>query len=76
MPVLIPIPISSSGQPRSRNGAASERIVRCIASAAATASCACRGFASGAPQNAMIASPMYLSIVPWCSWMTSVIGVR
>jgi hypothetical protein len=34
------------------------------------------GFATGAPQKAMIASPMYLSIVPRRSWITSVIAVR
>ena len=49
---------------------------RCIASAAATASRACAGLATGAPQNAMIASPMYLSTVPRSSWITSVSAVR
>ena len=75
-PVLTPMPIASCGQPRCAKATPSSRIAFCIPSAAATASCGWRGFGSGAPQNAMIASPMYLSIVPRLSWMTAVIGVR
>jgi hypothetical protein len=32
--------------------------------------------ATGPPQNAMIASPMYLSTVPRLFWMLTVISVR
>ncbi len=48
----------------------------CIARAASTAWVAWFVSVSGAPQNAMTRSPMYLSIVPRFSWITSVIAVR
>ncbi len=48
----------------------------CMKSAASTPCMACSASESGAPQNDMIASPMYLSMVPRFSWMTSVIAVR
>jgi hypothetical protein len=46
-----------------------------IASAAAQASSAWSGSSSGAFQNAMMQSPMYLSIVPRRAIMISLIGV-
>ena len=48
----------------------------CIASAASVACTVWSGSESGAPQKDMIASPMYLSIVPRACWITSVIAVR
>ncbi len=47
-----------------------------MASALSQAWSAWRGSSSGAFQNAMMQSPMYLSIVPFRDMMMSVMGVR
>ena len=49
---------------------------RCIAIAALTDWSAWFSIGTGAPNSAMIASPMNLSIVPWCSKTTSVAAAR
>ena len=75
-PVLTPTPISIAGQPRALKRSFSFASSACIASAAATAWRACWLSATGAPQNAMIWSPTYLSSVPRCERMTRLIAVR
>src|SRR6266545_4170695 len=73
----MPTPMSISGSPRSRHFPRRTSSRAIIVSAALHARSAWSGCSCGAPQNAMIASPMYLSRVPWFSeTMISVIGVR
>ena len=80
-PVLMPMPtfIGRKGWPAasaSRGARAfSARARSIIRSAASQAFASCAGSSSGAFQNAMMASPMYLSIVPLRSMMTLVSGV-
>ena len=75
-PVLSPMPMSMSGSPAWRQPAGRSRSSSSsMSSAARQARSAWSGWACGAPQKAMMASPMYLSSVPW--WpetMMSVIG--
>ena len=47
-----------------------------MANAASSAWRGCSGSCSGAPQKAMMASPMYLSMVPRWVWMARVMLVR
>ncbi len=75
-PQFSPTPMFNTGQPRFTKSGSRLRMRFCIASAASTPWIACSGSFSGAPQKDMIASPMYLSIVPRFSWMTSVISVK
>ena len=74
-PVLMPMPMSMSGSPRSRQrGRSRSRSLEHVERGPAGAQRVV-GLGRGAPQKAMIASPMYLSSVPW--WpetMMSVIG--
>ena len=71
----MPMPSLSVGQPRRSNSCARLATASCMSYAAATAWAAWSGSASGAPQKAIIASPMYLSMVPWWRCTTSVSGV-
>ncbi len=63
-PVLTPTPMRTGGQPRAANSSRIRAVHAIISSAASTAWRACSASCNGAPQNAMIASPMYLSMVP------------
>ena len=59
-----PTPISRIGQPRLMNSGPISFTFTCMARADFKACSACFSSRSGAPQKAMIASPMYLSMVP------------
>ncbi|MNC92660.1 hypothetical protein D3C83_91250 [compost metagenome] len=63
-PVLRPTPIWISGQFRDLKCGCRLFSARCISMAARMPLRACIGSGSGAPQNAMMQSPMYLSMVP------------
>ena len=76
LPLDRPTPILSGGQPRLTKDSFSTSMALGSSIAASSAWRACSGSSSGAPQNAMIASPMYLSMVPRCFWITLVSGVR
>ena len=65
-PVLTPTPILTSGQPRAANSRFSCGSAACMSSAVCTARVAWSFKSTGAFQNAMMASPMYLSMVPRC----------
>ncbi|PMQ14670.1 hypothetical protein JaAD80_19595 [Janthinobacterium sp. AD80] len=76
-PVLMPMPMRSAGQPRALNSSFRRAALRCISSALATARLAWSGKATGAPQKAITASPMYLSRVPpWLSRISCDMAVR
>ena len=60
-------------QPSARSAG---RSPRCMATAARSARSGSSAWAIGAPQSAMIASPMNLSSVPPCSKITSTISVK
>ena len=68
---VLPAAAASASHSRSARPAS-----RRMSWAAATAFLAWSGSSSGAFQNAMMQSPIYLSIVPLCSVMISVIGDR
>ena len=81
-PVFIPMPIETGGLIFPSNADFSSRLSLksfspfIMARAAVAASSLCFGLSIGAFQKAMIASPMYLSMVPRCLRIISVIGVR
>jgi hypothetical protein len=69
-PVPRPMPTASAPCPAAARSALKAWIAARMSSAASTACRACRGLATGAPQNAITQSPMYLSMVPWWRAMT------
>ncbi len=81
-PVLTPMPMPRGLKPTPAASAFLRRrslklsIAVNMSSAASIARPAWSGMSSGAFQNAMTASPMYLSIVPVCDRITSVSGVK
>ena len=81
-PVLMPMPtfIGRKGWPAASASARRSALRRSSASsmrnAASQAFASWAGSSSGAFQNAMMASPMYLSIVPLRSTMALVSGVK
>ena len=73
MPVLMPMRAAIDGRPSRCHCACICRSRSRIASAARQAASACSSIGRGAPQKAMIASPMYLSTVPRNSRTVSLI---
>ncbi|MNT48749.1 hypothetical protein D3C72_1855460 [compost metagenome] len=75
-PVCRPMPIAMGGSPCwSRSSLKADRAER-IASAAFTARSAWSATSTGAPKNAMMPSPMYLSRVPPWAKMASTMRER
>ena len=76
VPQLMPTPMRSAGQRFFANTGSSSRSAFCMARPHSSARRAWFASRTGAPQKAMIASPMYLSTVPRLSWMQTVIFVK
>jgi hypothetical protein len=70
----MPMPIS--GMPLARCSSFMPRTALAISIADLTARWACSGVSTGAPQNAITQSPMYLSIVPRLARMMPVSRVK
>ena len=72
----MPMPISSTGWPRSAFHALMASIRACISTAVATASAAWQPEGAGAPKMARIPSPMNSMMVPFRRSMISVISPK
>ena len=76
VPVLMPMPMFSSGSPRSRFSAFMACSARCMSTAQCTARNGSSPCENGAPNSTMTASPMNLSMAPPCSTAISVMRIR